>query len=86
MQTRPANPFLGSRLKLILQSGLANGEHSMTARLAADTMNSEERAAFPEYNGPQKKKEYLYIRNQIISVWNDNPGMYNHARNINFWL
>ena len=32
------------------------------SRMAADTMNSEERAAFPQYNSPNKKKEYLYIR------------------------
>ena len=44
------------------------------SRLAADTMNAEERAAFPQYNQPNKKKEYLYIRNQILTVWNDNPG------------
>ena len=44
------------------------------ARLSADTTSAEERAAFPEYNTPQKKKEFLYIRNQILSCWNTNPG------------
>ena len=35
------------------------------SRMAADTMNSEERAAFPQYNSPNKKKEYLYIRKKF---------------------
>ena len=35
------------------------------SRMAADTMNSEERAAFPQYNSPNKKKEYLYIRKRL---------------------
>ena len=35
------------------------------SRMAADTMNSEERAAFPQYNSPNKKKEYLYIRKRF---------------------
>ena len=41
--------------------------------MPADTMTPEELAAFPDYSSA-RKKEYLYIRNAILRVWEQNPG------------
>ena len=44
------------------------------ARMPYDTLILEEQAAFPDYLSSAKKSEYLYIRNSILKVWNQNPG------------
>ena len=45
------------------------------ARMSADKLMPEEKAAFPAVvaNAP-KKREYLWVRNAILKVWNQNPG------------
>ena len=45
------------------------------ARMSANVLMPEEKAAFPAVAAnAAKKREYLWVRNAILRVWNQNPG------------